>query len=119
MKVLKTMFKEFFKTIIIICGISFVLSGWDAALNTFCFLMKVCWDILKLINQITIQINGDYLITNLFKTSITFAIVGILLELLCIKRGKFGKFFGKTAFWLVGYPVAFVLNQISKLIFRV
>ena len=111
--------KKIIIPIIVLCGISFYLGGWDAALDTFCSLMKVCWDILKLINQIIIQINADSLITNLFKTSITFAIVGLLLELFCIKRGKFGKFFGKTAFWLVGYPVAFVLNQISKLIFRV
>ena len=111
--------KSLFIIVIVPCGLSFVLSGWDAALNTFCSLMKVCWDVLNLVNQITIQINGDSLITNLFQTSVTFAIVGLLLELFCIKRGKFGKFFGKTAFWLVGYPVAFVLNQISKLIFRV
>ena len=57
-------------------------------------------------------------ITNLFQTCVTFSIVGIIFVLFNIKKGKFGKYFGKMAFWIIGFPVAFLLNQISKFLFN-
>lgn len=109
---------EIIITIFSICGLSYYTSGWSGAINTFNIILSNCWQVLKWINQITIAINGDSLLTNLFQTCVTFSIVGIIFELLNIKKGKFGKYFGKMAFWIIGFPVAFFLNQISKFLFN-
>ena len=108
--------KEIIIIVISLCGLSYYASGWEEVVNTFNALVNSCWQVLKWLNQITIQINGDSLLTNLFQTGINFFIVGIILELLNIKKGKIGKYFGKIAFWIIGFPVAFFLNQISKLL---
>ena len=109
--------KEIITIVISLCGLSYYASGWSGVVNTLNALINSCWQVIKWLNQITIQINGDSLSTNLFQTGITFFIVGIILELLNIKKGKFGKYFGKIAFWIIGFPVAFLLNQISKFLF--
>lgn len=110
--------KRIILTILTLCGLSYYVSGWDGAINTFYSLLNSFFQTLKLVNQITIQINGDSLLTNLFQTSITFFTVGIIFELLNVKKGKFGKYFGKVTFWLIGFPVAFILNQVSKFLFN-
>lgn len=69
------------------------------------------------LNQASLELSGDTVLVLLFSTTITFAVVGILLELWNIPRGKFERAFGKLAFWVVGFPVAFVLNIIGRVMF--
>ena len=79
---------EIIITIFSLCGLSYYTSGWSGAINSFNALLNSFLQTLKLVNQIIIQINGDSLLTNLFQTSITFFIVGIIFELLNIEKEK-------------------------------
>lgn len=77
------------------------------------------WDFICLFNFASIQITGDSILVSLYTTPITFTIVGFVLELLHIKKGKFGKYFGKLLFYIIGIPVSFVLNLIAIVIFKI
>lgn len=94
-----------------------VKDGFDAFWKIVRDLFMIMCACIVCINQITAVFFGDSVFTLIFKSSITFAIVGLILELLCISRGTFGKFFGKFSFWLVGFPVSFVLNFFASKIF--
>ena len=94
------------------------VNGVDAVMNYIENLFSSVWFILVMMNNITVPFLGDSVLSLIFGSFITFSIVGLILELFNIPRGKFGHYFGKTVFWLVGIPVSFVLNQISKLIFN-
>ena len=74
--------------------------------------------IFQFMNLFSVGLIGDSVLTLIFKTAITFVVVGIVLEVFSIPKGTFGKWFGKGAFWLIGLPVSFILNILSKLIFK-
>lgn len=77
------------------------------------------WNFICLLNFTSVQITGDSILVALYATPITFTIVGFAFELLHIKKGKFGKYFGKLLFYLIGIPVSFILNLIAIVIFKI
>ena len=98
--------------ILMIC-IIFYFNGLNGVLKFFKNLSITFWSVLKMLNLITVQTNGDTILTLTFSSGITFMIVGILLELFNITKGTFGRYFGKISFWLIGMPVSFILNIIG------
>lgn len=105
-------------SIILILGLIFYYQGINGLFGFLKTMGITMWEILKMINMVLIEIIGDSILKFLFKTTITFLIVGFILEFLSISKGTFGKWFGKVAFWLIGFPVSFLLNLLSGLIFK-
>lgn len=94
-----------------------ITKGFDAFWDIVNNLAIATWFWITSFNQIAVVFFGESILTILFKGSITFALVGLLLEFLFIKRGSFGKFFGKVSFWIIGFPVSFALDFIASKIF--
>ena len=105
-------------TIGILCYISFKYNGIDGLNNTVTNLFTSCKFVLKWINEIVFQLNDESILTFLFQHKITFFAVGILFVIFNVNKSKFGKFFGKVAYWIIGTLVAFGLDYISNLIFN-
>ncbi|MEG1351113.1 MAG: hypothetical protein RSC85_01365 [Bacilli bacterium] len=83
--------RKFDTTSIIVLSV-FLISVWVK--DGFDAFWKIVRDIFMImcacivgINQIIVVFFGDSVCTLIFKSSITFAIVGLILELLCISRG--------------------------------
>jgi len=74
------------------------------------------WELLKLTNIISFAITNDGILTNFFKYYIVYFLVGLLFEIFNIKKGDFGKIFGKMSYWILGIPVSALLNIISNLL---
>lgn len=94
-------------------------SGIQGVINAIKQMIISSWEFICLLNFTSVQITGDSILVALCATPITFLIVGIVFELLNIKKGKFGKYFGKASFNLIGIPVSFVLNLIGTIIFKI
>ena len=88
--------------------------GIFANLNVLLMMLK---KLLGLVNIFIVNITGDGILTNLFFHYVVYIIVGLVLELFNIKKGCFGKLFGKAAYWIIGIPVSFILNYFSTVIF--
>ena len=110
--------KEILISLILFMGIIFYFKGFNGIFDFIKNLSIAFWSALKMLNLITIQFTGDTILTLIFSSGITFMIVGFMLELFNIPKGKFGSLFGKGAFWLIGMPVSFFLNIIGRLIFK-
>ena len=110
--------KESLVSLILIIGIIFYFKGLNGVLEFIKNLSIAFWSVLKMLNLITVQSTGDTILTLIFSSSITFMIVGIILELFNIPKGKFGILFGKVSFWLIGIPISFILNILGRLIFN-
>lgn len=110
--------KETLVSLILIIGIIFYFKGLNGVLEFIKNLSSAFWSVLKMLNLITVQSTGDTILTLIFSSSITFMIVGIILELFNIPKGKFGRLFGKVSFWLIGIPISFILNILGRLIFN-
>ena len=102
------------KEFVLLIGFIFIGGGIIAVWDFIVLILETLWLILYNINNITTLINGDSVLTIILKSSITFSLVGVLLEYLNIRRGKFGYFFGKISNWLIGFPVAIVLNIVAR-----
>ena len=112
---------DIFKLIVMVALLGyagFKANGIDGVLTTFNNLKLIMWEWLKILNTICVSIMGDGFLTNLFLHYIVYALVGFLFEVFTIKKGKFGKIFGKVAYWLLGIPVSFILNELSNLLFH-
>lgn len=105
-------------TIVFLCYISFKYNGIDGLNNTVTNLFTSCKFVLKWINEILFQLNDESILTFLFRHKITFFAVGILFVIFNGNKSKFGKFFGKVAYWIIGILVAFGLDNISNLMFN-
>ena len=70
------------------------------------------------LNMITLSLIGDSLITYIYGGALTFFIVGIILSFINAPKGKIGSIFGKVLFWVVGFPVSFILNFFGKIIWN-
>ena len=110
--------KESLVSLILIIGIIFYFKGLNGVLEFIKNLSIAFWSVLKMLNLITVQSTGDTILTLIFSSIITFMIVGIILELFNIPKGKFGRLFGKVSFWLIGIPISFILNVLGRLIFN-
>ena len=109
---------QFIFTILVLCYISFKYHGIDGLNNTVTNLFTSCISSLKWINEILFQLNNESILTYLFQHKITFFIVGILFVIFNVNKSKFGKLFGKIAYWIIGIFVALILDYISNLIFN-
>ena len=103
--------------LLILILILFFTSGIGAVWRFLCNLAIATWVILCIFNQVTVGIVGDSVLVLVFKSSITFLIVGIILEAINAPRDDVGHYLGKGLFWLVGMPISFILNFIASLIF--
>ena len=110
--------KNFIITLIFFIGMIFCFKGWHEGFKAIENLSISLLSVLKMLNLITVQSTGDTILTLIFSSSITFMIVGIILELFNISKGKFGRLFGKVSFWLIGIPISFILNILGRLIFN-
>ena len=109
--------REIIPGLIVFTVFVFYASGIDGVFTFWHNLAVSIWGALCIFNQITLGIVGDSILTLTFKSSITFLIVGIIIEIINAPRGKFGHYLGKGLFWVVGLPVSFILNFIGSLLF--
>lgn len=110
--------KEAIISLILLIGIILHFQGLNGVIEFIKNIGISFWSVLKMLDQITVQMTDDTVLALMFSSSITFVLVGIVLEIFNIPRGKFGKIFGKISFWLIGFPVSFVLNIIGRLILQ-
>ena len=108
--------KEAILSLIIFVLLIFYTGGLKAVWDFICNIVQVVWYFFIMLNTVAMEITNDSIITLLLKSSITFGIVGIILEVINAPRGKIGSIFGKTLFWAVGFPVSIILNFISSLL---
>ncbi|MGE5456560.1 MAG: hypothetical protein ACM3O4_05620 [Ignavibacteriales bacterium] len=109
--------KEAIFSLIIFMLFVFYTGGLKAVWVFICNMVQVVWLFFIMLNSVAIEATNDSIITLLLKSSITFGIVGIILEAINAPRGKVGSIFGKALFWVVGFPVSIILNFIGSLIF--
>lgn len=109
--------KETIFSLIIFMLLALYNGGIKAVWNFICNMSEVVWLSFIMLNRVAIETTSDSIITLSLKSSITFIIVGILLEVINAPRGKFGSVIGKALFWIVGFPVSIMLNFVGSLIF--
>lgn len=97
-------------SLIILFSLLIHFTGLKYTLNLF-------YQLLKSINIVLIQLNNTSVLSVLFKYCITFPTVGIILTVLGSPRGKEGHIIGKILYFIVGYLVGFIFDNISQLIF--
>ena len=110
--------KEALFSLLILILILFCTSGIDAVWKFLCNLAQAMWGALCIYNQVIVGFAGNSVLALIFKSSITFFIVGIILEAFNLPKGKIGHYLGKGLFWLVGLPVSLILNFIGSLLFN-
>ena len=92
-------------------------NGINGIFTNFKNLVYTMWELLSFFNIVSVNITGDGILTGFFLHYIVYAFVGFVLELFNIKKGCFGKLFGKAAYWIIGIPVSFILNCFSSILF--
>lgn len=95
----------------------FQSNGISGMFTNFKNLVYTLWELLSFFNIVSVNITGDGILTGFFLHYIVYALVGFVFELFNIKKGYFGKLFGKAAYWIVGIPVSFILNFFSSMLF--
>lgn len=105
------------KSVIIIFVFLLLTKGFYSAFKFIGDLFNMILSLFAMLNQVFLNLKGDYITTLIFGTGITFAIVGFILDAINAPRGKVGSLFGKGLFWLIGIPVSFALNFFGKIIF--
>ena len=103
--------------IFLIVYAGFYSNGIEGALTNLKSLVSVFWQLLIFLNATIVKITGDGILTNFFLHYIVYALVGLLFEFFSIKKGCFGKLFGKVSYWIIGIPVSIILNYLSLLFF--
>ena len=110
--------KETIISLSIIIIITYYTSGIDTVWKFLCNLVEAMWGVLCIYNQVILGIAGNSVLALVFKSSITFFAVGIILEAFNLPKGKIGHYLGKGLFWLVGLPVSLILNLLGSLLFN-
>lgn len=110
------MIKDFKGLIFIFLFVLFT-NGWHAGLGFIKNIFYTIFSLFGMLDQVSLATSGDHITTLMFQTTVTFLIVGIVLEVINAPRGRIGSILGKALFWLIGFPVSFVLNIIFNLIF--
>lgn len=85
--------------------------------NGLSYTADLFYQLLKLFNSVTIQLNNTSILTVMFKFCIAYPIVGVILTAIGSPRGKEGHYIGKILYFIVGYLVGFVLDHISYIVF--
>lgn len=104
-------------TITIIILIFFFATGIKGVLSFLDVVKLVFITLVSAINSLTIALIGDSIYTLLFKSTITYFLVGLILSFYNIKHGRFAKYFGKVSYYIIGYFVAVILNIIVSLFY--
>ena len=104
-----------FLRIILILVLVYRASGLKGVGEIFNTTIKM----LSFINLVSINITGDSILVALFATSLEYLIVGLLFKIFKIEKGFFGKIFGKTSYFLVSFPVTFILNFIAIKVLKI
>lgn len=100
-----------FLRIILILVLVYRASGLKSVGEIFNTTIKM----LSFINLISINIAGDSILVALFATSLEYLIVGLLFKIFKIEKG----FFGKTSYFLVSFPMTFILNFIAIKVLKI
>lgn len=95
----------------------FQSNGISGMVTNFKNLGYTVWELLGFFNILSVNITGDGILTGFFLHYIVYVFVGFVLELFNIKKGCFGKLFGKAVYWIIGIPVSFILNCFSSILF--
>lgn len=95
---------------IIILSLIFAKQGIEGVIEFCKSLLYSIWELLKMINMISIELLGESLLTTLFSHRIVFYIVGTLLSMFCVGRSKTGKYIGKILYKAIMYPISSILN---------
>lgn len=69
-------------------------------------------------NTMIVGLTGNGFFTVLFGSAFVFVIFGFIMDFFDFPRGKIGSIFNKILFWLIGFPVSFILNYLSWLVFK-
>lgn len=85
--------------------------------NGLNYTVDLFYQLLKLFNSVTIQLNNTSILTVMFKFCISYPIVGVILTTIGSPRGKEGHYIGKTLYFIVGYVVGFILDSLATMIF--
>jgi len=100
------------KKIVSLLLVVFLFTGFSGLSIVIRSAAQVFWLLLLELNEATVKIYGITIWETMINSTLTFFAVGCLLEALNIPRGKFGFYFGKISFWLIGYPISFVTSAI-------
>ncbi len=79
--------------------------------------LNLLFTTFKSINAVLLQLENASILSFIFKYSITFPIVGLILSYIGSPRGKEGYVIGKVLYFLVGYIVCLGLDNIANLLF--
>lgn len=85
--------------------------------NGLNYTVDLFYQLLKLFNSVTIQLNNTSILTVMFKFCIAYPIIGVILTAIGSPRGKEGHYIGKTLYFIVGYVVGFILDSLATMIF--
>lgn len=85
--------------------------------NGLSYTVDLFYQLLKLFNSVTIQLDNTSVLTVMFKFCITYPIVGVILTVIGLPRGKEGHYIGKILYFIVGYLVGFILDSLATMIF--
>ena len=97
--------------------VGFKSNGISGVFINFKNLGYIVLELLKFLNIVSVNINGDGILTGFFLYYIVYTFVGFVFELFNVKKGCFGKLFGKATYWIIGIPVSFILNYFSSILF--
>lgn len=104
-------------TIIIVILIIFIATGIKGVLSFLDVVKLVFITLVSAINSLSIALIGDSILTLIFKSTITYFLVGLILLFFNIKRGRVAKNFGKVSYYFINYFVAVILNIIASLFY--
>ncbi len=81
------------------------------------YTLDLFYQMLKLVNNVLLQLTNTSVLTAMFKYCIAFPIVGIILTAIGSPKGKEGHIIGKVLYFIVGYIIGFILDCIATIIF--
>lgn len=79
--------------------------------------LNIVKKMLSMFNSILVSFFDTTILNVMFKYFIAFPIVGLILVMLDLPRGKTGHLIGKFLYFVVGYGIGVILDFISRLIF--
>ena len=93
----------------------FIIIAYFGGLN---YAVDVFYQMFKAINTVLVSLNQDSILTMLFCYIISFTLVGLVLSRIGSPRGKEGHYIGKGLYIVISAIVGFILDYLSKIIFK-
>ncbi len=78
--------------------------------------MSVFWQVFKGVSSLVMQLLNTSILNILFKHRIVYYIVGVMLAVFQIPKGKEGHYIGVMFYFLIGLLVEPILNFLSTVI---